>query len=182
MDADAVVAGSGAGGAVAAHRLRKLGKAVVLIEEGSFWKPEQFTTDSWAAMRMLYRDNGMRAMTGKMIIPTMQACCVGGTTVINSAICFRLPDDILDEWVSREKLQRLSPAVLGPIFEEIERFLNISPEPEEVLGMNNKLMRKGCEVLGWSGERIFRNSKGCQGCGTCMSGCVAGAKWSMDRS
>ncbi len=121
-------------------------------------------------------------MTGRMVIPTMQARCVGGTTVINSAICFRLPDEILDEWVSREKLQGLTPATLRPIFDELEQFLNISPEAEEVLGMNNKLMRKACEVLGWSGDRIYRNSKGCQGCGTCMSGCVAGAKWSMDRS
>ncbi len=182
IDADAVVVGSGAGGAVAAHRLQKAGRSVVLIEEGSYVKPEQFTTDSWAAMRLLYRDNGMRAMTGRMIIPTMQARCVGGTTLINSAICFRLPDDVLDQWVDQEKLKGLSPAVLGPLFGEIEQFTNISQEPEEVLGMNNRLMRKGCDALGWSGDRIYRNSKGCRGCGTCMSGCVAGAKMSMDRN
>jgi len=182
IEVDAVVVGSGAGGAVAAHRLQRAGKAVALIEEGSYVKPEQFTTDSWAAMRMLYRDKGMRAMTGRMIIPTMQARCVGGTTLINSAICFRLPDDVLDEWVDQEKIQGLSPGALRPLFDEIEKFINISPEPEEVLGRNNQLMRKGCEVLGWSGERIYRNSKGCKGCGTCMSGCVEGAKMSMDRN
>lgn len=182
IDADVVVVGSGAGGAVCAHRLRKLGKSVVLIEEGSYWKPEQFSTDMWVAMKMLYRDNGMRAMTGRMVIPTMQARCVGGTTVINSAICFRLPDEILDEWVEQEKLKGLSPGVLKPIFDEIEQFLNIKPESEEVLGMNNKLMDKACKALGWRGERIYRNSKGCKGCGVCMSGCVEGAKMSMDRS
>jgi len=78
LEADVVVVGSGAGGAVAAHRLRKAGKSVILLEEGSYIQPEQFTTDSWAAMRQLYRDNGMRAMVGTMVIPTMQARCVGG--------------------------------------------------------------------------------------------------------
>ena len=60
IDADVVVVGTGAGGAVAAYRLARAKKSVVLIEEGSYVKPEQFTTDSWAAMRQLYRDNGMR--------------------------------------------------------------------------------------------------------------------------
>ena len=182
VEADVVVIGSGAGGAVAAHRLARAGKQVVLVEEGSYVKPHQFTTDSWAAMRQLYRDNGMRAMIGTMIIPTMQARCVGGTTLINSAICFRLPDDVLAEWVSEEKLKGLTPEVLAPLFDEVEQTLNISPEPDEVQGLNNLLMRKGCEALGWKGEPIRRNSRGCKGIGVCMSGCVEGAKMSMDRS
>lgn len=182
VDADAVVVGSGAGGAVAAHRLQKAGKSVILLEEGSYLQPEQFTTDSWAAMRQLYRDNGMRAMIGTMIIPTMQARCVGGTTVVNSAICFRLPDDVLEGWVAEEGLRGLSPEVLAPIFSEVEAMTNISPEPEDVLGQNNLLMKRACENIGWKGEAIARNSKGCKGYGVCMSGCVAGAKMSMDRS
>ncbi len=182
LDADAVVVGSGAGGAAAAHRLAQAGKSVVLVEEGSHIPPERFTTDSWAAMRQMYRDNGMRAMTGRMIIPTMQARVVGGTTVINEAICFRLPDDVLDEWVDAEGLEGLTPEGLSPVFDEVERIMNISPEPEDVLGMNNLLMRKGCEALGWKGDPIRRNSRDCKGCGVCMSGCIEGAKLSTDRT
>jgi len=182
VEVDAVVVGTGAGGALAAHRLAKAGKSVVLIEEGSQVEPGEYTTDSWAAMRMLYRDGGMRAMTGNLIIPTMQARVVGGTTVVNSAICFRLPDDVLEEWVDCEGLTGLTPDRLAPEFDEIEDTLNISAEPDDVQGMNNLLMRKGCEELGWAGEPIRRNSKGCKGCGVCMSGCVEGAKLSMDRS
>ncbi len=180
-EADVVVVGSGAGGAVAAHRLARAGKSVVLVEEGSYVKPEEFSTDSWAAMRRLYRDNGMRAMVGSMIIPTMQARVVGGTTVINSAICFRLPPDVQEEWVEKQGLYGLGTGSLDSAFEEIEKELNISPEPDDVLGMNNLLMRRGCERLGWEGEVIRRNSKGCKGCGVCMSGCVEGAKWSTER-
>jgi len=48
--------------------------------------------------------------------------------------------------------------------------------------MNNLLMKKACQNIGWRGEPIQRNSKGCKGCGVCMSGCVEGAKMSTDRS
>ena len=182
LEADAAVVGSGAGGAVAAHRLAAAGKAVALIEEGSYFKPEDFHVDTWAAMRQLYRDGGRRAMIGNLLIPTMQAQCVGGTTLVNSAICFRLPEEVLDEWVDREGLKDLSPAVLRPIFEEIENFLNITAEDEQYLGQNNLLMRRACAAIGWQGGPVRRNSRGCKGCGVCMSGCIEGAKLSMDRS
>ena len=87
-------------------------------------------------MRRLYRDNGMRAMVGTMIIPTMQARCVGGTTLINSAICFRLPDDVLDEWVDPEGLEDFPSAGLAPLF-DMTLFLDV---PEEEL--ERRLIRR----------------------------------------
>ncbi len=180
LEADVVVVGSGAGGAAMAQRLAEMGKKVILIEEGRHVPPEKFTTDSWAAMRQLYRDDGMRAMIGTTVIPTLQAKCVGGTTVVNSAICFRLPDDVLDEWVEKEKLTDLTPEIVRPHFEAVEKMTNISPEPENVLGRNNLLMRRACEALGWKNQAIQRNSRNCKGCGVCMSGCVEGAKMSTD--
>ena len=42
---DAVVVGSGPGGAVVAHRLATAGKDVVLIEEGPPFTPEDFVVD-----------------------------------------------------------------------------------------------------------------------------------------
>jgi len=182
LDVDAVVVGSGAGGAAAAHRLQRAEKAVALIEEGAYYQPSDFHTDSWAAMRQLYRDQGRRAMVGTMIIPTMQAKCVGGTTLVNSAICFRLPDEVLREWIEQEALQNISPEILQPIFEEIESFLNISPDDEQYLGQNNLLMRRACQAIGWEGQVVRRNSRNCKGCGLCMSGCIEGAKLSTDRT
>jgi choline dehydrogenase-like flavoprotein len=182
LDVDVVVVGSGAGGAVAAHRLARAGKTVALIEEGHYYRPQDFSRDSGAAMRQLYRDGGMRAMVGTMIIPTMQAKCVGGTTLVNSAICFRLPDEVLGAWVEQESLADLSPEILRPHFEEIEKDLNISVEDDQYLGQNNLLMRRACQALGWEGSAVRRNSRGCKGCGLCMTGCLEGAKLSMDRS
>ena len=180
IDADAVVVGSGAGGAAAAWALARAGRSVVLVEEGSHIPPSNFSTDFWTAMRMLYRDNGTRAMLGTMIIPTMQARVVGGTTVVNSAMCFRLPDDILDEWVRDEGLRGLTPSVLASAYDEVERIANIKPETDEALGRNNLLLREACAKLGWQGHPTARNSRNCKGCGVCMTGCTEGAKLSTD--
>jgi ribulose 1,5-bisphosphate synthetase/thiazole synthase len=47
LSADAVIIGSGAGGAVAAAELSKNGWKVVLIEEGSYFTPAQFNGDEF---------------------------------------------------------------------------------------------------------------------------------------
>ena len=44
---DIVVVGSGAGGAIIAHRLVEQGKQVVLLEAGGAYKTEDYTTDFW---------------------------------------------------------------------------------------------------------------------------------------
>lgn len=50
------------------------------------------------AMKMFYRDRGNTVMTGRSLIPYLQGCAVGGTTIINSAIIWRLPGQVLFEW------------------------------------------------------------------------------------
>jgi choline dehydrogenase-like flavoprotein len=182
LDADAVVVGSGAGGAVMAYSLARGGKSVILLEEGSYIHPEEFHRDQWSAMKQLYRDQGLRAMTGNLIIPTIQARCVGGSTTINSGISFRLPDDVLEEWIEKDALVDIDMDRLRPRFDEIENFLNISPDPDDVQGNNNLLLKKAGEVAGIKATAMKRNTRDCKGCGLCMSGCPEGAKLSMDLS
>src|SRR5207237_5254428 len=52
--ADAIVVGSGAGGAVAACLLAEAGLDVLVLEEGGLHKTESFSTDVLAMMRELY--------------------------------------------------------------------------------------------------------------------------------
>jgi len=84
--ADFCVIGTGAGGAVIAKELAEKGKKVVVLEEGSYFQPKDYPADILTAMKMLYRDQGMRAMVGKSLIVTMQGKCVGGTTVLECQI------------------------------------------------------------------------------------------------
>jgi len=178
-EADVVVVGSGPGGAVAAKELAEAGRDVVLLEEGPPLTPEDFELDGAISMARTMRDSGLRTTLGT-VMPTMQAVCLGGGSVVNSAICVRAPEFVLDEWCERYALRHSTRADLDPHYQAVGDFLGIAPTPEEVLGRRNTLFREGCDVLGYSSEPILRNVRDCRGSGECFTGCRARAKQSVD--
>jgi len=180
--ADFCIVGSGAAGAVLAYELSAAGKKVVVLEEGSYWTGAEVPEDPAYALRLLFREAGFRVCRGRSFVPTMQACCVGGTTFVNSSICFRFPQRILDEWASEHGIEHLTPAALAPSYERVERIAGIRPVAPEILGVKNRLFRKGTEALGIHGQVFSRAERDCQGCSECMPACPHGAKQSMERS
>ena len=179
--ADVVVVGSGPTGAVVAKELTDAGKRVVLVEEGPPFTPREFELDGAISMARTMREGGLRTTRGS-VISTMQAICLGGGSLVNSAICVRVPDFVLDEWCERYQLRQSTRRDLDPHYDAVGEFLGIAPTPENVLGKRNLLFRKGCDALGYSSEAISRNVRGCRGSGECFTGCRTRAKQSMDIS
>ena len=179
IEADLCVVGSGAAGAILAKEVAEAGYRVVVLEEGGYYQPPYFGHDVAQGLERLYFERGMRVTLGRSTIFTMQGRLVGGTTVVNSAICFRLPEWILSRWADEFGLT-VTAAELDEAFSRVEKNLNIKPVDEEVLGMNNLLFRRGCESLGIHSHPILRNERGCRACGVCLAGCPEGAKQSMD--
>src|SRR5580700_264875 len=123
---DYVVVGSGAGGAVAAHTLASAGFSVAMVEEGPWVKTRDFGESVYEAFRRMYRDAGTQVIEGRSYIPLIQGRCVGGSTVMNSAIAHRTPEDVLDEWHARFGLRdHITADVLAPHFDALERELNV---------------------------------------------------------
>src|SRR5262249_43254612 len=180
-EADAVVVGSGPAGAVAAHELTRQGLRVVLIEEGPPFTPGDFELDGALSMARTMREGGLRTTRGT-VMPTMQAICLGGGSLVNSAICVRAPDFVLDRWCEQFELRSTTRADLDPHYDAVGEFLGIAPTPEAVLGRRNTLFRQGCQKLGYASEPIQRNVRGCRGSGECFTGCRSRAKQSMDIS
>ncbi|HEX3346061.1 MAG TPA: GMC family oxidoreductase N-terminal domain-containing protein, partial [Polyangiaceae bacterium] len=137
---DYVVVGSGAAGAVAAHTLAKAGFSVAMVEEGPWIRTRDFGESVYDAFRHMYRDAGTQVCEGRSYIPVIQGRCVGGSTVMNSAIAHRTPDDVLAEWHDRFGLrEHITGEALAPHFDALERELNVHAVDDDVLGENNRL-------------------------------------------
>ena len=180
---DFVVVGSGAAGAVAAHTLAKGGFSVAIVEEGPWVKTREFGERVYEAFRLMFRDAGTQVIEGRSYIPLIQGRCVGGSTVMNSAIAHRTPEDVLAEWKDRFGLgSHLTVEGLAPHFDALERDLNVHAVDEDVLGENNRLFLDEASHAGLPARKMHRYERGCRGSGRCVTGCPNGAKQGMNVS
>jgi choline dehydrogenase-like flavoprotein len=168
--ADAVVVGTGAGGAVVAKELAEAGLSVVMLEEGEWVEPHELTARPRDLAPKLYRDGAQVVTVGNVAIPLPLGRAVGGTTILNSATCYRTPPALLERW------GLWSAAELDPYFRRVERIFNVCRVPREVAGKNAHAMERGATALGWSGEYLHRAARGCVGSGVCAFGCPSGGK------
>ncbi len=95
---DVVIIGAGAGGAAAAWQLSQAGLSVAILEEGRKWEPNEIATKYSWALRNLYGERGTTVALGNIFLPLPRGRVVGGSTFLNSAICFRTPAKILKKW------------------------------------------------------------------------------------
>jgi len=181
-EADVCVIGAGAGGAATATRLAESGLRVLVVEAGSHWLPSQFKASTPWAFRNLYDERGARTAIGNCMIPVPGGRGVGGSTLINSAICFRTPEPVLKEWVEHYGCHRLTIEAMTPQLDRVWETLAVTVNPVSVQRNNNLIFKKGADKLGLPGQWMHRSAPGCIGCGVCQMGCPTGGKWSVDRN
>ncbi|OBG23328.1 GMC family oxidoreductase [Mycobacterium sp. 852002-51057_SCH5723018] len=180
VTADAVIVGSGAGGAMAARTLARSGLDTVVLEEGRRWTVEEFRTthpiDRYAG---LYRGAGATVALGRpsLVLPIGRA--VGGTTVVNSGTCYRPPPAVQRRWRDEFGLAVADADRLGTYLDEVEHTLRVAPVPLQVMGRNGRLLLDAAAALGWRAAPIPRNAPGCEGCCQCAIGCPRNAKFGV---
>jgi len=176
LHADACVIGSGAGGGPVARELAEGGMKVVVLEEGRRFAAEELNARPRQMMPLLYRDAGQTVTQGNVPIVLPLGRGVGGTTLVNSGTCFRTPDPVLERWGVDHGLEGLAPERMRPHFEHVEREIGVARVTPELAGKNAEVVRRGAEALGWSGDYLERNARGCRGSAVCAFGCPTGAK------
>jgi len=182
-EADFVIVGTGAGGATAARVLAEAGHGVVMLEEGPNLRAADRPTGLLESMAQGFRDFGTQATSGTTPMPLLQGRLVGGSTAINSAIIWRMPEDVRLDWIARFGLGDLVAAEgLDRVFAQIERELDIAETAADLFGGNSLKMEEAARALGLPGKPIVRNARHCRGRGRCMQGCPTEARLSMDVS
>ena len=180
LEAEIVVVGSGAAGAMLAHELAERGHEVLVLERGSHVDPSTFTENEADQLARLYRD-GALTLSKDFRFQVAQGMCVGGSTVINNAVCFDLPDAVRDRW-NDEHEAGLDAERLDDAFRYVRDFLRIAP-----LGPGT-VRNPGAEHLVKLLERhedppltlsvVDCNIHDCLGSGYCNIGCAWGRKLS----
>ncbi len=181
LEVDYVVVGSGAGGAAAAVVLARGGAEVAIVEAGAWRDPEDYPSSSYGAMRDLFDDWGSQLARGRALWPIVQAQTVGGTTVINSAICVRTPGDIFEQWERERGVG--GDAMAKRVWahqDTLERDLCVEEVPETARGHSNRLAMLGATNAGYESHWIHRYVKGCDGAGQCLQGCRSRRKQSTN--
>ena len=179
LEAEVVVVGTGAGGAVVGRELVERGLAVVFVEEGELVRRNRFDGSSRTAHQQFYR---AAFSVGNAPMPVFIGRMVGGSTAVNGGTCFTTPPWVLERWNEELETDAFAPEAMAPHFEKVLEHLQVEPTPRHLAGPVADIMARGCDALGWSHFAIERNAPGCNGQGFCDFGCRTDARRSTNIS
>jgi choline dehydrogenase-like flavoprotein len=143
-EADYLIVGSGAGGATMAYKLAEqlgTGKGIVVIESGMRYSQLQDMNDNELEMLCkTYKEGGLQ-LTKNFDMVIMQGEAVGGTTVVNNAVCFSMPESVQSIWRNDFGLEfGEQNALLAAAYKRIAKDLEIQELADT--GINQLLLSK----------------------------------------
>lgn len=171
--AEIAIVGSGAGGSVVAYHLSAAGRDVTVVERGPWVRASDMTHDEPAMIARLYKDGGAQT-NNEADMFVLQGNCVGGSTVLTNAVCFRIPEDVRQSFADRGfvlPIDRLAHA-----YRRVESVLNVSTLPPEVHNPATERIARGFRAIGREPGWFQKAMLHCVGCGFCNVGCRYGRK------
>jgi choline dehydrogenase-like flavoprotein len=189
---DVVVIGSGSGGAVIARRLCDEGSLrVALVETGDYvpesWRaapptgiPRPFPWDELENLRRYFKGGGFQLAQGVRMF-VFQGSCLGGSSVVNNAVCFRMPPWVRETWRTTYGVPWVD-ASLDEAYDRIRQDLGIDSVENVVepgfLNPTGERLRQGAAAIGMDPARDIPacevnlgHSGKCLGCGYCNLTC-----------
>ncbi len=186
IEGDVIVIGSGAAASILAKGLVESGRRVVMIERGNYERPETFVENEMEMVSRLFQDGAIQAARD-FRFTVFQGSCVGGSTVVNNAVCFKMPEEVLDRWIDPQGLSvGLNKRGVMASMDRAWDMIGVHHMDEQQVRLNpgGYLFKQGCRNLGLDKaptlvESVNANISGCAGCGYCNIGCKYDRKLSM---
>jgi cholesterol oxidase len=208
---DAVVIGTGFGGAVAAARLAQAGRSVLALERGRAWPPGSFPRTPWELGRATWDPSeglhGLYDIWSFHRLDALVASGLGGGSLIYANVILRRPD----AWYADEGDERwpIGPGDLEEHLEAVERELGVAEYPWADTTAKTRLFREAADRSGRGWRPVplavsFAPSPGappesgvaieeprtlhgmqrstCRRVGECDVGCNVGAKNTLDHT
>lgn len=163
---DAIVVGSGPGGASVARELARRKLRVLILEQGSA-APLQGTLSQMAGIAAVPGKGAFVHRDASLLVSGIAA---GGTTTINFATAAPPPLPMF----------AAHGIDLAPALESLRAELPMAPLPDELIGPMAKRIQQGAlaRKLGWRKlDKLIRPQSCRTGCWRCVYGCPFGAKW-----
>ncbi|MGE5806653.1 MAG: GMC family oxidoreductase N-terminal domain-containing protein [Ignavibacteria bacterium] len=182
VDGDVVIIGSGAAASILAKRLIEKGRKVLMIERGNHEIPETYTENEMEMVSRLFQDGAIQAARD-FRFTVFQGSCVGGSTVLNNAVCFKMPEPMLDRW-NKDYNAGLDKKKVMESMDKVFEMIGTNHQGTVKLNPGGFLFEKGCRNLGYNTlpnvtDAVNANIAGCVGCGYCNIGCQYNKKLSM---
>jgi choline dehydrogenase-like flavoprotein len=163
---DVCIIGSGAAGAILGSKLAESGKSVVVLEKGGYYDGESMNQREADMIPLLWKNAGAN-FTSNLRIAIAQGSCLGGSTVINDAVCFRIPPIVIEQW------QKIGVAITKDEWDmandEVSKRINVQEVTEEELNTNAKKLREACQKFLYQGKSIHKHYKNHRNCGPSIS-------------
>lgn len=190
-NADAVVIGTGAAGSIIAEQLVRQGREVLMLEKGQYVNPDNFSEDEVEMIGRLYGDGALQ-LSQSLRFTILQGSAVGGTTVVNNAVCFDTPDRVLNLWndtkgvnagIDVADYRAAQKAVRERMKIRAIRHSSRTRAWSAVLNPGDALIEQGVRAFlkgkEYNYDVVEANIDDCLGCGYCNIGCRYGRKLSM---
>jgi len=174
---DVCVIGSGAAGAILAKKFSDAGRSVVLLEKGGYFEGEDMNQRDEDMTPLLWKNSGFN-FTDDIRIAIAQGSCLGGSTVINDAVCFPIPEITRTQWGALGV--QISDDEWDKATDEVSAQIHVTKVRDDELDRNSLMLKKGCERLGLTQHYAnSRNCVNCMQCGLCHLGCHYETKQDM---
>jgi hypothetical protein len=150
---------------------------VVLLERGGYFEGEDMNQRDEDMLPLLWKKGGAN-FSDDLRTAIAQGSCLGGSTVINDAVCFPIPDLIKRQW--RGLGVSISDEEWDAAITEASEMLNVSEVGDDEININNNMLKLGCTLMGYENHGPnSRNCVNCMRCGLCHLGCHYETKQDM---